>query len=137
MFIILQLLQHMKQNVVRWHTSACVATPCVCCLAVCRHTNCLFFWIFSGFSMNFWQFFQDFAYFFGRTAVSTHRAMFHMAYFLSIFLNWGVCWCNLGRLNKQTKLCTIIIIYFQEKPSSLVMRDLMNAALDVVKASKL
>ena len=30
--------EHMKQNVVRRHTSWCVDTPFVCRLAVCRHT---------------------------------------------------------------------------------------------------
>ena len=39
------------------------AHKCVCCLAVCRRTKCLFFSSFYEFLMNFRHFLTDFAYF--------------------------------------------------------------------------
>ena len=75
----------MKQNVVRRHTSWCVATPC-------RHTKSLFFSNFYVFLTNFRRFLADFAYFcrFSASSETFHQLLVVFTPKICIIKKFGV-----------------------------------------------
>ena len=91
------------------------AHKCVCCLAVCRYTNCLFFSNFYGISMNFWQFFADCAYFCRFSASSeTLRqilVVFTKKGIIKTCKKYPVCRPQ-ARVYRRTTLCFICEQYF-------------------------